>query len=268
MKWSSAFLVCCAIYAQPNSKLEFEVASIKLSQPDPNGYTVGCKGGPGTDDPTTFRCSNMSFSNLLARAFKIRYDLVQGPDWLKTQMFEISARVPTNTTEDQFRTMLQNMLTDRFKMATHRESKEMTVYALVVGKGGPRFKEHIDSNNPADDGSHKLNLDKDGYPDVGYSGMACAGGGRCAWGAHKVRMTALLSQVTAQMRRTVLDETGLKGEYDFKLHWMNESAARQEENGLTIVQALQDQLGLKLESRKGTEEFLIIDHMEKLPTEN
>lgn len=268
------FVICCAmcyamsgaIYAQSESKLEFEAATVKLATPDPRGYTVGCKGGPGTDDPTTFRCTNMSFTNLLVDAFNTRYDLVQGPDWLGSQMFEIQARVPVNTTAEQFRTMLQNLMAERFKMQTHREKKEMTVYALVVARGGPKFKEHTDDAT-AGAGPTQLTMDKEGYPDVGYAGMACASG-KCAWGVSKAPIARLLTQVTAQMHRTVNDETGLKGEYDLKLHWMTESMARQEENGISLAQALQDQLGLKLESRKGMEEFLIVDHMDKLPSEN
>ncbi len=268
------FSACCAISAQTDTKLEFEVVSIKLSQPDPRGYTVGCKGGPGSEDPTTFRCTNMSFTNLLARAFEVRYDQVQGPDWLKTQMFEISARVPPNTTAVEFRTMLQNMLTDRFKMATHRESKEMTVFALVVAKGGPKFKEHVEDKDATGPGSygdttvaHRLIADKDGYPDIGNAGMAFMGG-KGAWAAQSAEVGALAGMVTGQMGRMVNDATGLTGKYDFKLHWMSEALARQDDNGVTLMQALQDQLGLKLESRKGMEQFLIIDHMEKLPTEN
>jgi len=267
MKLATGFLLACAMYAQSDAKLEFEAATVKLSNPDPRGYTVGCKGGPGTDDPITFRCTNMSFTNLLARAFDIRYDLVEGPDWLKTQMFEIQARVPANTSADQFRTMLQNLLADRFKMQTHREKKEMTVYTLVVAKGGPKFKEHTGDSGAADEGSKQLTIDKDGYPDVGYAGMACARG-KCAWGVRKAPIKRLVRQVTGQLSRTVSDETGLKGEYDMKLHWMSEALARESDSGITIAQALQDQLGLKLENRKGTEEFLVVDHMEKLPTDN
>jgi len=261
------FSVGCAVYAQSDQRLEFEVVSVKLSNPDPRGYTVGCKGGPGSDDPTTFRCTNMSFTNLLARAFGVRYDQIQGPDWLRSQMFEISARVPPNTHEDQFRAMLQNMLTDRFKLQAHRETKDATIFALLVAKGGPKFKEHVDSNNPPNDAPQQLTLDQEGYPEVGYAGMACTGG-RCAWGGHNAPLSDLLRQVTAQVGRTVLDETGLRGKYDFKLHWMSAAMAQHEDNGITIMQALQDQLGLKLESRKGREDFLVVDHIEKLPTEN
>jgi uncharacterized protein (TIGR03435 family) len=266
-------LLCCTLSAQPERKFEFDVVSVKPANPDPRGYTVGCKGGPGTDDPVTFRCTNMSFTNLLARAFQVRYDQVQGPDWLKSQMFEINARVPANTNADQFRAMLQSMLIDRFQLKVHREKKEMTVFALVVAKGGPKFKEHADESKTSE-GSYGdapapsgLSVDKDGYPDVGKAGMAFTRG-KGAWAAQKAQIGALAGMITGQVGRTVNDETGLKGEYDFKLHWMSESLARQDENGITIMQALQDQLGLRLESRKGTEEFLVVDHIEKVPTDN
>ena len=281
--------VCCA-FAQETSKLEFEVATIKPSPPpEPGqGYTVGCKGGPGQTDPEMFRCQNMSPMNFISRAFGMSSYLVTGPDWLRADKFDVTAKVPAGTTKEQFAIMLQNMLIDRFKLATHHESKEIARYDLVVAKNGLKLKESVDAPAPKDDPTpYRMTLGTDGYPKLapGRPGMAIMND-RARLFYPKWTMEQLAGQLSGQLGKPVTDATGLKGKYDIALYWFAGSvraapmpsgggggantlpAAPEGDGGPTLERAIQDQLGLRLEPKKGPVDFLVVDHMEKLPTDN
>jgi uncharacterized protein (TIGR03435 family) len=263
-----AFFLCRCLLAQPEAKPEFEAVSLKLSSPDPRGYTVGCNGGPGTNDPGIFRCQNMSLSNLLVRAYGIPYNRVMGPDWLRTQMFEIQAKVPQGTTPDHFKIMLQNMLESRFGLKQHTESREMPIYRLVAMKGGAKFKP---SGEAPDGGAQRADeLERQGYPAMkpDQFGMSMANG-RGRMQQKKYTMEMLAAFLSSQSGRPVRDATNLTGEFQLALYWISDSRAEAEpEAGPTLLQAVQDQLGLRLESAKGPVDVLVVDHCEKLPTEN
>ncbi len=177
LRWLIVLAGACCTFAQDAPKLEFEVATIKPSPPpDPGkGITVGCKGGPGQSDPEMFRCQNMSPMNFISRAFGLSYYLITAPDWLRSDKFDVTAKVPTGTTKEQFNIMLQNMLIDRFRLVTHRESKEVPKYDLVVAKNGPKLKESVDEPAPKDDPTpFRMTMGPDGYPKLapGRPGMA------------------------------------------------------------------------------------------------
>jgi len=125
-------------------------------------------GGPGTNDPGLFRCENMSLTNLLSRAYSLTYLLVSGPEWLKSTIFLVSAKVPPGTSETQFEAMLRSLLLDRFKLSAHREQREVAQYDLVLAKSGPKFKGATvkpgteDEAKPTPPGP--VVLGRDGYP--------------------------------------------------------------------------------------------------------
>ena len=136
--------------------------------------------------------------------------------------------------------MLQTMLADRFQLKIHRESKELAVYALIVGKSGPKLKEST-AAGPA-----------------GYRGTP----GQFTFSNGSI--TSLVSFLTNRVDRHVLDRTGLTGSYDFKLEWTPEaSTPAPDSNGPSIFTAIQEQLGLKLEATKSAVEIIVIDHAEK-----
>src|SRR5258706_15278617 len=142
-------VVCSAVCAQqPDSALTFEVASIKPAAPPEMGMMrVGSRGGPGTGDPTRFTASNFSLSNLITTAYDLRPYQLTAPSWVNSERFDVVAKVPEGATKEQFRAMLQNLLVERFKLVIHRETKELPVFELVVGKGGPKFKESADQTD-------------------------------------------------------------------------------------------------------------------------
>ncbi len=147
--------VCGAGFAQTPApeKIAFEVASIKPSPPpEPGkGRTFGWNGGPGTDDPGMFRCSNCNLPMMLTLAYDVKGFQLTYPKWMDSERFEISAKVPAGATKAQLALMMQDLLTERFKLTLHRETKEMKVFDLTVAKGGPKFPQHVDQ--PAEDAS-------------------------------------------------------------------------------------------------------------------
>ncbi len=268
-----------ACYGQAaDARLEFEVASVKPSPPPGDSYSVGCKGGPGSKDPGMLQCQNFSMTNFLTRAYGMPRYALTAPEWAPTVMYDITAKVPEGTTKEQVAVMLQNMLIDRFKLAAHRESKEMAKYELVVAKGGPKLKETVEVPAPKEGDPPKpparsgpSGLGKDGFPVLGGTGMIMMNGrGRLFYS--NWTMAQLATQLAGQLSKPVTDATGLKGKYDVGIYWLQDSmrvsAPEADVTGPTLLQAIQDQLGLRLEAKKGPVDILVVDHVEKTPTDN
>lgn len=138
-----AVLPAAAVLAQAAAdKLTFEVASVKpAAPPTPGRMQIMMRGGPGTSDPGQATFSNVTQRMLLAKAYGVQDYQISGPGWLDSERYEIVAKVPKGTTEEQFKVMLQNLLADRFKLTLHHETKDLPRYELVVAKNGPKLKE-------------------------------------------------------------------------------------------------------------------------------
>jgi uncharacterized protein (TIGR03435 family) len=239
---------------------EFEVASVKVSPP---GGLVRIGGGPASSDPGQWTCVGCSLFSLLTHAYRLWEYQISGPEWLRATKFDVLAKIPPGTTDAQFRLMLQALLQERFKMTVHRENKVMPVFELTVAKSGLKMEE-VQQPAPAPEPTKNV-LDKDGFPIVpGGSGMRVFNGrGRIQFRAQT--MDNIAHYLSTQAGRPVLDATGLKGKYALTLSWSQEGDP---DPGPSIFQAIQDQLGLKLEPKKGTVEMLIVDRAEKVPVEN
>jgi uncharacterized protein (TIGR03435 family) len=256
---------------------QFEVASVKLS-PDQRGLNVSMHGGPGTEDPGLYTCENCEIWGLIDRAFDLKAYQLSGPVWMRTTRLIISAKIPAAATKEEFRLMLQDLLIERFKLTFHREKKEMPTYDLVVAKNGPRLKESPEATPSSDPSTYKppsgpLKKDKDGFPIIPPEDprpmMSAMEGPRWVQRFGHRSMEQLAGYVATLVDRPVEDATGLKGQYDFTLKWINDRLLPPDDNtGPNIFAALQAQLGLKLESKKGMVDVLVIDHIEKTPTEN
>jgi uncharacterized protein (TIGR03435 family) len=153
-----AMVTGCLAYGQTADKsLTFDAASVKpAAPPTPDGrgmiMMAGPTGGPGTKDPGRIHYPYMSLKNILMNAYDVKNFQIVGPGWLDTERFDITATMPPDTTKEQFRAMLQNLLAERFKMTVHRETKELPMYSLVVAKGGPKMKEAAELPAPKDEG--------------------------------------------------------------------------------------------------------------------
>src|SRR5580693_6844768 len=215
----AVFLVLTSVgaYAQSADKAEFEAASIHAAPTGAGSVTVGCRGGPGTQDPGLFTCQNISLSNLVTLAYHLDYYRLSAPDWMTPMlMFNISAKIPPNTTRGQFEVMMQNLLADRFKLSVHHENREMTQLSLVVAKNGPKFKEAVETPPPTNVDDHAgarapyvpPALDKDGFPAFTGRPMSTFMNGRARLYEPRMTMQALVVRLSNQLRTAVTDATG------------------------------------------------------------
>ena len=240
-----------------------EVASIKLD-----------KSGSGSSH-SDFNHGRFTATNVRVKSL-IQYEaygitgaqIAGGPKWLDSEAFDISAKIDDATTE-QMETLdseqrhqlnhqlFQQLLADRFKLVVHWETKELPVYALVIAKGGAKLTKSKDAEG----------------------GTSVSSDGRKAQMTAKAVTMAMLAQTLTQslsrdLGRIVIDKTGMEGTYDLALQWMPDdgsaataNASNENSTGASIFTALQEQLGLKLESARGPVKTLVIDHIEQ-PSEN
>jgi uncharacterized protein (TIGR03435 family) len=227
------------LYAQPG----FEVASIRPAAPDARGS--GIQITPGG----RFSATNSSLRALLKYAYQVRdFQIAQPPAWFDSQRYDVVAKAESEVPEDSIRIMLQNLLADRFQLKLHRESKEMQAYMLAISKAGVKIQ-------PVKTGETGR---------VSRKGMGVIAGSQ----ASMAQLAEALSDVALNGRyildRPVLDRTGLSGVYDFTLTWTPESSGSTSDlSGPSLFTAVQEQLGLKLETQKAQVEILVIDHVEK-----
>lgn len=271
--------------------LRFEVASVKSAAPQPPGYgtLMRIDGGPGTSDPGQLRWTNVTLGLVLKNAYGRKDYQVVAPKWLDSERYDIVAKVPQGATKRDLMSMLQSLLIERFQLETHHEQKELPVFALVVSKNGPKMKEvawELGSSQTSGGsrGAPASQFPPDGFPKL-PAGMT---EGFAVWGAASgsLRMT-YKSQTTADLvenlsnfvSRPVVDATDLNAKYDFTLEFAPENMRRAgslspatgdvpTDQGVTVFEALQSQLGLKLEPSKAPVDILVVDRVEKTPTEN
>ena len=260
-------------FAQPAaSPLTFEVASIRPSPADARGFINFLPGGG-------LRVLGIPLKTLITLAYNVQdFQVSGGPGWINSDRFDINARgeasettesAPADLTKmtdeqrmanaDQAKERLRNLLEERFRLALHRETKEQQVYALVVAKGGPKVQESEEAGGRMRMGRGLLNSQG---VDLGF----------------------LAITLSNQLGRTVIDKTGLTGKYDYELKWTPdpgqpaavplsppppglELPPPPDPNGPSIFTAVQEQLGLRLESQRAPVETLVIDRVER-PSEN
>ena len=285
----------------------FEVASVKPSEPQTgNMLRIMMRGGPGSPDPGQITYTNVSLKILIQNAYNVKGYQITAPAWLDSQRFDIAAKIPKGATKEQFQKMLQNLLAERFKLVLHHETKDLPLYALVVAKNGPKLKESAKEDPaaaaaaanapplPAD--GARIRVGADGKlqmpPGMGKGGMMMMmSPNGMQMTANGVKVAALIETIANQMGRPVTDETKLTGDYDISLNFtpenmgqmmggmppplpagegapMHASGGPESGGAPTLAVALQEQLGLKLESKKGPVDMLVVDSMEKVPTEN
>jgi uncharacterized protein (TIGR03435 family) len=259
----------------------FEVASVK-AEPTGSGAPrmVAVIGGPGSKDPTRIRFVNFSLRALAQSAYDVAYYQVSGPEWTQQLHYEVVATLPEGATKEELRSMLQNLLAERFKLAIHREEKTMPLYSLTVANGGPKLlKPAPDQDASEDSEKHapvNLTRDKDGYPKlppgVNMAMMSGPTGSVARLQSHNQALSYLVQNLSAQLAAPVRDDTGLIEKYDFTLSWVPQAPSplppESEDAGPSLFSAVRQQLGLKLIAKKGPVEIIVIDHAEKQPIEN
>ena len=256
-------------------RLAFEVASVKPTNSVSGRFTIN--GGPGTSDPGRISYTNIMLRRILLSAYDVKNYQLSGPDWLDTLRFDITAKIPESATKEQFQLMLRNLLETRFKMTHHRESKELPIYALVVAKNGPKIKAtaHDEVSGKSDEEQTTAVIQpgegKDGFPPLSLRAPALVietKNGRARVTAKGIPLAKFADLLSGQLGRPVVDMTGLNGNYSFVVYFTPEGPNAGDASEPSIFGALQERLGLKLDARKGPVELLVIDHAEKVPTEN
>ena len=173
-----------------------------------------------------------------------------GPDWMENVHFDIAAKYPPDTRNEDRPLMLRTLLEDRFKLSVHRESKEISGYALVVAKGGLKLK-------PVEPGGSGANSNSDGV--------------RTTLKATKVSMADLADFAARRLGAMVVDKTGIDGVYDFELSWANEDLNSTDAGADALpsfVCRLQEKIGVRLQPQKVPVEIVVVDRVERVPTEN
>jgi bla regulator protein BlaR1 len=228
----------------------FEVASVKPTKPGTKGF-IGVR--PGGQ---RFEATNASLKHIIIMAYNITERQISGgPNWLESDTFDIDAKASRPTTREQIYLMVQTLLADRFKLRLTREAKEEPVYALLVDKGGPKLKLH-----EIQDGAQPLIRAGSAFGQMLFQNVPVS---RLAW------------FLSTQVGRSVLDKTDLEGSYDFTLNYTPEvskggyipDTSAKDLPDPSILTAVREQLGLKVQSQRGMVEFFTVAHVEK-PSEN
>jgi uncharacterized protein (TIGR03435 family) len=350
------FILCSLVVAaqqqtpppKSTTPLAFDVATIKQSPAlDPSKVMKGQVRLGAKIDGARAEYNFMSLSDLICNAYKIKPYQLSGPDWVKTQRWDIQATLPDGAPADQAPQMLQALLKERFKLEIHRDTKEHNLYALVQGKNGHKMKDAEPEAPPPppaavtsepgadpkgepapakDEGAPKDGKGREGATmtvngqkitmkptadgalvrggKMGTTKVAMKEGGLIHMSFSSAEMPALVEMLSTFVDRPILDETGLKGKYQVELDlamadMMN--AARQsgmlgamgggpppgagggggagtggarpaesasDPGGSSSIFTAVEQMGLKLTPRKGPIETVVVDHLEKTPTEN
>jgi|SRR5579872_3680571 len=225
----------------------FEVASVKVAPVTPGDlYRINL----GTIQHDTVTLSNASLADCIRFAYGLTSDYqLSAPDWIKSKelRYDIVAKTPPGTPREKALQMMQTLLADRFKLAFHLEKRELSYYALVIGKSGSKLHEATDA------------------PAIAPAGAQ----GQLRILSNSMPMSTVALLLSRYMRDFVVDQTGLQGRFEVKLIWTpDDRPVPDDERGPSVFTAVQEQLGLKLEPRKGPMDVMIIDHAEKAPTEN
>jgi uncharacterized protein (TIGR03435 family) len=258
-----AFLaVPLALGQQPGGRLTFEVASVKASGPISFKNADEVKRGAGIQvDGARLDGSMVSLADLIQRAYDVKSFQVSGPGWISSDRYDVHAKLPSGATTDQVPAMLQTLLADRFRMAFHRDSREHAVYALTVGKNGIKIP-------AAGAGGADNKQEKKSEAAFHFS--------------RKMTMAELGDFLGRFVDRPVVDATGLTGPYQVEFDIPAEDLKRAkmaaegvhggdsagDPAGGSVIFASLQQLGLRAEPRKMAVDFLVVDHAEKVPTEN
>jgi uncharacterized protein (TIGR03435 family) len=249
-------LVAGVVFGQ-NAQV-FDVASVK---PSPNNDGRGAGGGRGgmgilagglaragnfATSPGGVTIRNATLSGCIQWAYGVRDFQVSGPSWLTDDRFDITAKAAGEVSGDQLRLMLQALLADRFKLALHRQSKELQAYALVVGKNGSKLHEST-SEGPSNIRRERMGVT-----------------------VERATLAQFADALTQVLQIPVVDATGMAGHYDATLDitpYITLDGAGGTDIVSIAVAALQDLLGLRLEVRKAPTEILVVDHVERVPTQ-
>jgi uncharacterized protein (TIGR03435 family) len=232
----SAGVVCLASAA---GSPRFDAASIAVNRSGTVSYLVKAQASP---EPVKLTMRNVSLRLCLQQAYSVKEYQVSGPGWIKKAKYDIMATLAPGSMPDQIWPALQELLGERLKVSIRREKRELPIYALTVGKNGL-----------------KLRAAGEGDPQDGALGPGDHPSASLHW--DRASLDQFTDWLSHDLKRPVLNETGVAGKFEFNLHY----AKHGDQSGPSIFAALERQLGLRLEPRKGLVEILIVQSAVRLP---
>src|SRR5579884_661072 len=254
----SMLLLSVSVFAQSGEKPAFEVADVHVTR---GGIFPQMSGGILRG--TRYEIRNASMVDLIKTAFDVDDEkVVGGPAWLESDRFDVIAKTPAGTTPENAKSMLQNLLADRFKLVTHNDKKPLPTYVLSVGKNAPKLKTSSASDT--------------GCKPVGQPPAAPAPGTlppNIVVACHNLTSAQIAENLrqmaSGYLDHPVIDSTHLEGNYDFELTWTARGLlAAAGADGISIFDAVDKQLGLKLELQKNDAPVIVVDSVNEKPTDN
>jgi uncharacterized protein (TIGR03435 family) len=223
-----------------NAPKTFEVASVKIDK-SLNSFS-GMNYGPGH-----LMLTNSTLAGLVTWAYGVKdYQILAAPPWFRSDRYDVNAKAHGAPDLAHLKLLLQALLAERFNLTLHKETRQLPIFTLNVGERGIRMK-----RSPASTDAPQIT----GRFNATHKELT----------GHGATVTGLIQTLRLSLDRPLVDKTGLKGNYDFKLEWNPDDT---DPSGISLVTAIKEQLGLKLESAKGPVEVLMIDRAERIPTAN
>jgi bla regulator protein blaR1 len=271
-------------------KMAFDVASVKVDKSGELGFSPNIPFTLGPTMPAVgglMSVGNVPLRFLIGFAYKLsvgqtRFLMPGLPSWVDSERFAIEARAEGNPTKDQFRLMVQSLLAERFKLAMHHETRQLPLLAIVLskpGRTGPQLIPHTDDAKCGSEGQPAappapMELAPLPCGAIVIGGLPPTVPGRAKSGGRKLTLDYIAAFLNGtgfpglDSERLVVNRTGLSGEYDFWIEMVPSNGVlpngdQPDPNGPTMLEALQEQLGLKLESQTGPVDVFVVDHVEK-----
>jgi uncharacterized protein (TIGR03435 family) len=246
----------------PPTRPTFEVATIKRNTSVSENARVSAQTGRVT-------ITNNPLRNIIRNAWGLQaFQIVGGPEWINTDRWDIVAKAEGNPRGPEMLAMLQNLLADRFKLVTHRETREMPIYALVLAKPDRAFGPKLHASSTDCEKEMTAAIARGGGPptDRVLCGMRIVNG---HLEMNSVPMANLARNLSPIAGRSVVDKTGLTGGFNAELTWTPDASLGNSHDtpspasdGPSLFTAMQEQLGLKLDPQRGPVEVLVIDSVE------
>jgi len=275
-----------AAHAQPagSGTLNFEVASVKPNKsndPPISNFPLG-PGDVYVRNGGLFSASGYPLITYIAFAYKLignqaQFVIPQLPGWATAERFDIQARAAGDPGKDQMRLMMRSLLAERFKLAIRYEDREVPVFAFVLAKSektGPQLRPHLDTTPCPTERASMSTPDVDhGFPLFcnGIYPLPPSTPGRIRLGARNVTIGFIADSLSAgaNVGRPIIDQTGLTGRFDFNLEWIPDRESLPpgvelppDSSGPSFAEALQEQMGIRMQPQKHTMNVLVIDHVE------
>ena len=232
-------LMAFVSFAQSAPRADFAAASVKLSRPDRPEEGTTLKQNY-VSSPGHISLINVPLSSVIEWAYNVRRFQVSGPDWITEARYDIVAKADAPASVDELRLMSRGLLMKRFGLVAHDETREMRVYALEVGKLGHKMRQSGSGSDPMI-GPH----------------------------IRGITMAQLAEILSGPLRVPVIDSTGLEGPYDFSLNMLSKVPPGADADPLSAIgAAVEQELGLRLDSKKMPVHVVVIDHLDKTPVDN